>query len=166
MALSKSKKRIKAIVDATRALTISTGKKFSLYKDVVIHSLDYDLGNITELFAFWAMETERLQSKVGRLELNLERLEAELDIEIRRKIVKGKIPKLTEAGIKHRIRLNKEYSKIEDELLIARRNHRYLLVAKMSMSMKKDVLQSIAANRRKELDDKSLMVKSHKGGDI
>lgn len=152
-------KKSMAIVEALAKIRTSK-HAFSLHKDVAITSLDADLTTVTEFFAFWAMEHERLNSKVSQKELAIKRLRARLDLRIRKKMASGEMDKLTEAGVNNKIILNKEYQKMEDELYALKDTANKLQVARQALMMKKDALQSIAANRRKELDDKGLTVKT------
>ena len=94
-------------------------------------------------------EMARIQRDEG--DALLKRTAAEMDMEFRTNGL-GKEIKVTETAIGHAILISKEYQEAQQEAFVARRDYGLLQAARDTMSQRKDVLMSLSANLRSELE--------------
>jgi hypothetical protein len=100
-------------------------------------------------FAFWSSLYSEVSSKADLLEIQLEEKFGELAKHYYKKY-SGKKIKATD--LKHLIIGNSEYQKLRRRLWKWRKSERFLKGAVRAFEQRKDVLQSHAANERKERD--------------
>ena len=110
------------------------------------HRLGHELLRQPGKFGWWASLYAEVESKAEILEIRLEEMFGELARHYLRKY-KGKL-KATE--LKHRIVGNAEYQKLRRRLWRWKKSERFLKGAVRAFEQRKDVLQSYAADRRKE----------------
>jgi len=113
-------------------------------------TINEDLKNQPSKFAFYCVLTEKAQEDLGEAKLALEILEAELDANIRLKLVEGKKP--TEKSIQQTILLDLSYQEARMEIIMRAKAVGILRGLKESFAQRKEVLIALASNMRAQRD--------------
>lgn len=109
-------------------------------------------------FAWWAVLAKLAEGRRDRLKVSLETEYAWLDKKIRqKKMDEGK--KATEKSIEMEIKSDPGYQKLTAEFLQAKEQAGVLQVAASAFEQKKDMLISLGAKMRKELDGEISILK-------
>lgn len=106
-------------------------------------NLDRAIERQAGLYGWWASLYSEVASRVKRIEDRLERLEAELFVRYSKEKVKS-------TQIKYRIRLNKDYQKLQDRKRRWERAERVLKHAEKAFDQRASMIQTLSANTRKE----------------
>jgi len=140
-------------------------KEYDLGDELAIDptNLDEELINQPTKYAWAATLAEHAKDFAAQKKMELEELKAELDIEVRTQAAKGET-KVTEATVKHMVLQMDSFKEAQQELLAAQKTAQLLTVARDSFSQRANMLISLSANRRVELDGEiSALVKKYKG---
>lgn len=127
--------------------------RVNFYDEVVIDERDIDkeLAEHPVKFALWATMHSETRERVAYLELEMDRLEADLGQQLIDDTPEGE-KRPTEKQIDIRVKGNTKYRKFEDELIKVKALQDRLLVARDAMTHRRDVLVALATNKRREMD--------------
>lgn len=129
--------------------------------DVDPEDLDDQMAEQPSLFAYCAAGAAIWEGRGDDLEFSYRILRAEMDGNIRRLATKAG-EKLTETDIKSRIRLDEDYQDAERAAIEARKVAGMLRAIANACRDRKEMLQSIGANRRVEMGATDMHTKTEK----
>lgn len=135
-------------------MTVSIGGKTIQYvmKDwleIDRHNLEEEMGHQAYNYVFIAHEHEKAKSARLRTEAELADLDAEIADEFRKANKDAK--KLTEAAVKHAVRVSSKRGALVKKVLDAEEGERFLGAFVYAFVHRKDMLESLARSRGMEL---------------
>lgn len=119
--------------------------------DIDPTQLDRELIEQPSKFAWVATLHEYAKDMAQQRKMELEETKAELDTEVRVQATEDEM-KVTEAMVRNLVLQDKRYKLANEEYLDANRTAALLGVARESFNMRSNMLISLSANRRMELD--------------
>jgi hypothetical protein len=102
------------------------------------------------IIAWWYKMYEISRTRVLKKEVQLERVAAELDVEIREDM-ENREEKITDVRVQRAIQLNKRYQAIQDELLDMKETLNFFKFATKGLEEKRSTLISLSSNMRSEI---------------
>jgi hypothetical protein len=109
------------------------------------NELDKQWADLADQFHNYSEEGDLIESEIKFKKLELELLEADLDLKIRNKPADFNIDKLTESGVKSSIRMNQIWRDLNYEILELEKQRKLMASACRALEMKKEALKSIQA---------------------
>ncbi len=102
-------------------------------------------------FSWWVVYCAASQGQFEKAKLHMDVTKAETDGVVRQKLIADGI-KITEAAVSAQIRLNDKYRKAETTVGAARQRYELFRAGVEAMRSKKDMLISLGAHKRAEMD--------------
>jgi hypothetical protein len=135
-------------------------KEFDLEEELAIDdtNVNKEVMEQPARFAWVASLHEWAKDFSAQMKLELQELQSELDLKIREEAVAQGL-KITEALVLNSINGMDEFKQKQRELADAQRKERLLSVARESFVQRKDMLISLCANRRVEMDSEIMTLK-------
>jgi predicted nucleic acid-binding Zn-ribbon protein len=115
------------------------------------HRIDRELLRQPGLYAWWAALYSASAEKCEKLQMRMERLQAQLSTEATRKL-KTRSKYVRAGEVQDLVKNNKELKRMQERLLRWRSAERQLKYAVRAFEQRKDVIQSYCANQRREQD--------------
>ena len=145
---------------------VVAGQEYESQLDEDLHidrfNLNEEFTKHSERFAWYATAYELAQSYENRLKVDLERLYALLDIKVRGTMTQQGM-RITEKKVENAVITDNTYMDLMDRYQSAKEQTGVLKAARDAMYAKKDVLVSLGANIRAEMQsDPSLLMESYK----
>jgi len=130
----------------------STISKLRSYASIDEDDLDMECRRVPADFMRVASSYAEAQRRSNEIKVRKDRVLAELDIEVRQ-MLQASGSKVTEAMVKARIAGDPRYGNVVMEEIEADSDSVLLKNGLVSLSIKKDMLVTLAANRRNELNE-------------
>jgi hypothetical protein len=122
------------------------------------YSLQEEFADQARRFFYWSKQYERGLESLETMKLNMEILESNLDLSIRKKFEKARY-KITEGFVKAKIRQSPLWKRLSKQIIKKRREVNDLKNAMKAFEHRKDMLVQLGAKERKEWDQLGLRVK-------
>lgn len=149
--IAKTVIRLKAIINGQQ---IERDFRPDLHIDY--ETLEENLMQTPQIFAFWAMVYSEQKSEVAKLERILRRRKSELKHTVIKEAKNQGLPKVTDKVFNDLVEKDETILKYESQLIIANRVMGKLYNIVEALKMKSEHLRSMAGFKRQEMQDSNL----------